>query len=81
MDIIVGISDNNKSWTLTDLLGRSMGFIAETSDEHFIIYPEGGAVATMGEIVQRSYTSLDAALAEIEQRTRGACRLRHDKNA
>ena len=51
-----------------------MGCVAETSAQQFIIEPEGHSLETMAGIVRGPYPSLDAALAEIEKRTRGVCR-------
>jgi hypothetical protein len=66
---------NGKVWNLTDLLGRSMGCITETSDQQFTIYPAGHALETMVRMSHGPYISLDAALAAIEKYTRGVCRL------
>jgi hypothetical protein len=60
---------------LEDLLGRPMGSIAEDSPKHFTIHPEGQALETMHGLSPGPYTSLDAALAEIETHTRGVCRM------
>lgn len=75
LDIIVTPSDNGKAWDLTDLLGRSMGRIAEASDQQLAIYPAGQALTTMAGMSHGPYLSLDAALAAIEKHTRGVCRL------
>ena len=61
-------------WSLTDLLGRSMGHIAENEAKRFVIHPDGHALETMAGIGSGTYSSLDAALAEIEKHTRGICR-------
>jgi len=73
LDIIVTRTDVG-TWTLTDLLGRSMGCIAETSAEQFMIQPDGHSLETMAGIARGPHASLDSALAEIEKRTRGVCR-------
>jgi hypothetical protein len=59
---------------MTDLLGRSMGRIAERTAGNFVIEPEGQAVGTMADIRSGPHPTLDAALAEIEKHTRGVCR-------
>ena len=74
MDVIVTPIGNSKAWNLTDLLGRPMGRIAETSALQFTIHPDGHALETMAGIEPGSFPSLDDALAEIEKHTRGACR-------
>lgn len=75
LDVIVTPTDDGKAWNLTDLLGRSMGCIAETSDQQLTIHPAGHALDTMGGMGHGPYLSLDAALAAIEKHTRGVCRL------
>jgi hypothetical protein len=74
VDIIVTPTDDGKAWSLTDLLGRSMGRISETSDQQLTIYPAGHALETMTRMSRGPYISLDAALAAIEKHTRGVCR-------
>jgi hypothetical protein len=74
MDIIVTPSDRPNEWKLTDLLGRSLGVIQQTSLGRLTVQPEGGAVETMSGISHGVFASLDAALADIEKRTRGVCR-------
>lgn len=61
-------------WSLTDLLGRSMGHITENEAQRFVIHPDGPAVETLASIASGTFASLDAALAEIEKHTRGTCR-------
>ena len=61
-------------WTLTDLLGRSLGTI-EGARETFKIHAKGFALESMDGISTGPFASLDDALAEIEKHTRGACRL------
>jgi hypothetical protein len=68
-------TDDGKAWNLTDLLGRSMGLIAETSDQQLTIHPAGHAMETMAGMRDGPYNSIDAALAAIEKHTRGVCRL------
>ena len=67
-------TDDGKGWNLTDLLGRPMGRITETSDQQFTIHPAGHALDTMGGMGHGPFVSLDAALAAIERHTRGVCR-------
>ncbi len=74
MDVIVTPTDDGKAWSLTDLLGRQMGRIAETSARQFTIHPDGHALETMLGIQHGPFTSLDDALAAIEKHTRGVCR-------
>lgn len=75
LDIIATPTDRGKAWDLTDLLGRSMGRIAETSDQQLTIHPAGQALTTMAGLNHGPYVSLDAALAAVEKHTRGVCRL------
>jgi hypothetical protein len=72
VDVLVKAT--NTVWQLTDLLGRSMGSVVENASHQFTVYPEGHAVEIMVGIHQGPHASLDAALAEIERHTRGACR-------
>ena len=75
MDVIVSELPDGKSWALTDLLGRNMGRASQASPAVFEIKPTGKALETMGDkITSRSFGSLDAALAAIEEQTRGLCR-------
>lgn len=72
MDVIVSQSEQG-AWTLTDLLGRPMGTIVDETTG-FYISPAGEALKTMELVKRGPHPSLDAALAEIETRTRGLCR-------
>ncbi len=74
LDVIVTPTGNSKAWSLTDLLGRPMGQIAETSAMQFTIHPDGHALETMIGIQHGPFASLDDALAAIEKHTRGICR-------
>jgi hypothetical protein len=74
LDIIVTPSQAGHAWDLADLLGRSMGRIAEDSSKRFVIQPDGHALETMTGMKYGPHASLDAALAEIEKHTRGVCR-------
>jgi hypothetical protein len=72
MDVMVTAAGND-AWTMTDLLGREMGSVKQKGDI-FTIRPSGNAVKTMAALTSKSYKSLDAALAAIEEHTRGVCR-------
>lgn len=74
MDIDVTAKPDEGLWTLTDLLGRSMGHVAEAPAGEFRVHPAGQALATMDSMKRGPFSSLDAALAEIERFTRGTCR-------
>jgi hypothetical protein len=74
LDVIVTPTGNSKAWSLTDLLGRPMGQIAETSAMQFTIHPDGHALETMIGTQHGPFASLDDALAAIEKHTRGVCR-------
>ena len=73
LDIIVKPIGNSKACSLTDLLGRPMGQIVETSAMQFTIHPDGHALETMIGIQHGPFASLDDALAAIEKHTRGIC--------
>jgi hypothetical protein len=73
MDVMVSRSEDAALWTLTDLLGRSMGTINKV-EERFLISPAGEALKTMLLVTRGPHKSLNDALAEIETRTRGLCR-------
>lgn len=74
MDVIVTPSEEGSAWTLTDLLGRSMGRVVTEAAGRVMIRPEGHAIETMTGMRMGPHSSLDAALAEIEKHTRGTCR-------
>ena len=74
MDVTVRPDGDGKTWQLIDLLGRSMGCIAETEPGVFYIQPTDRAARTM-DGMQRGHKSLDHALKAIETHTRGVCRL------
>ncbi len=74
MDVTVTASAKPGERALTDLLGRNMGCVAETEAGIFRIQPKGQAVATLAALTSKTYTSLDIALAAIEEHTRGVCR-------
>jgi hypothetical protein len=73
MDLIVARSDGGE-WTLTDLLGRTMGVIEESNPRAYTIRPDGQAVEAMAGLRPGPYPSVDDALAAIERHTRGVCR-------
>jgi hypothetical protein len=75
VDVRVKPVQGENQWDLVDLLGRSMGRIAEHPAKRFTIHPDGQALETMDGINRGPFESLDAALSEIETHTRGVCRL------
>jgi hypothetical protein len=75
LDVIVTPTDDGKAWNLTDLLGRSMGRIAEISDQQLTLHLDGHALETVAGMGHGPSLSLDAALAALEKHTRGVCRL------
>lgn len=74
LDIDVTRKPDGTAWLLTDLLGRTMGYIEDRAEGEFMIYPAGQAIETMQAMRRGPFGSLDAALAEIERFTRGTCR-------
>ena len=74
MDVTVTPNSGGKAWMLTDLLGRNMGSVKISKFGLFIIDPAGHAVETMAPLGSKSYDTLDATLAAIEEHTRGVCR-------
>jgi hypothetical protein len=74
MDVKVDRAEGGEGWSLTDLLGRSMGVVVEDPPLRFTIRPEGHALETMAGINPGPHATLDDALAEIERHTRGVCR-------
>lgn len=73
MDIVVSRVDQTTVWELRDLLGRLLGTITQ-EERGFFVSPAGEAVNTMRQVNRSPYSTLDAALTEIETRTRGVCR-------
>ncbi len=73
MDVVVTRTDDASAWTLTDLLGRSMGRVTEDQSQQFRIEPEGHAIETMSGLQFGPHPTLDAALSKIERHTRGVC--------
>ena len=74
MDVIVAPSEDPAVWILEDLLGLSMGSIAEVAPGVFEITLAGEAPRTMADMKRGPYPSLDAVLSQIETHTRGVCR-------
>ena len=74
LDIDVTPKPGEAAWLLTDLLGRSMGCVAEEPAGEFRIEPAGQALKTMESMKRGPFGTLDDALAEIERFTRGTCR-------
>ena len=74
MDVTVTAEPDGETRMLTDLLGRDMGRVEKLGVNIFMIRTAGHAVETMVALTSKSYTSLDAALAAIEEHTRGVCR-------
>ena len=64
MDIRVTPASGGKTWHLTDLLGRSMGFIEQDAPRVFIVRPANRAIQTMQGLV-RTHPSLDDALKAV----------------
>lgn len=73
VDILMTTAGGNR-WALTDLLGRSLGYIEQNSPTEFVLHPKGKAVETMSGMKHMNFGSLDTALAEIERQTRSVCR-------
>jgi hypothetical protein len=73
MDIVITEVMDDR-WTLTDLLGRSMGYVEKAPDGIHHIIPEAHALETFGTLGKATFTSLDLALSAIETQTRGTCR-------
>jgi hypothetical protein len=74
MDLIVAQAGDGKGWTLTDLLGRSMGQVTEGDNQKYTVEPAGHALEPMKGLKLGPYASLDDALDAIERHTRGVCR-------
>jgi hypothetical protein len=75
LEITVIRARGGSEWSLEDLLGRCMGRIIEDPPKHFTIHADGRAMETMAGLKHGAYASLDAALTDIETRTRGVCRM------
>lgn len=74
MDLIVTASEDGNEWSLTDLLGRSMGCVVTTAERQLVVEPSGVALETMAGMSRGTFRSLDEAIAAIETHTRSACR-------
>lgn len=74
MDLIVDAGPREGTWTLVDLLGRTMGVIVEEAPQTVFVRPAGKAIATMKSMRAGPFNALDQALAAIEIHTRGVCR-------
>jgi hypothetical protein len=74
MDISVK-PDQDGAWSLIDLLGRSMGSVVRNPVGEFSIVTTGDALGRLPALRRGPFVSLDAALSEIELRTRGNCRM------
>ena len=74
LDVVVTPSDDESTWSLVDLLGRSLGHITQHAPDRMTIHPDGQALETMAGIKPGPFATLDDALAEIERHTRGVCR-------
>ena len=73
MDVVVSRAEGSDEWTFTDLLGRPMGVIKESSEQRFVIEPAGGAVETMGGMAP-STAALTPHSRESRRHTLGVCR-------
>ena len=73
MDVMVRPTSTRgkNTWVLTDLLGRSLGQIAEVSGPQFFIDLSQRGRELMARLAPGPHPSLDAALAEIEKHTHG----------
>jgi len=67
-----------KAWTLTDLLGRPLGRIAEAPGGQVFIDPNERGHILMPKANLGPHTSLEEALTEIEKSTHGVCHLASD---
>ena len=62
-----------KAWTLTDLLGRPLGRIAEAPGGQVFIDPNERGHSLMPQANLGPHASLEEALTEIEKHTHGVC--------
>lgn len=74
MDIIVTPSGPT-SWTLVDLLGRTIGVVELSAPDDYRIIPGERVADSMRAMKQGPFATLDAALSQIEVFTRSTCRL------
>jgi len=61
-----------RSWSLEDRLARVLGTITLSNEGQFLIRPDHGKLSG---IKTGPFASLDLAMAEIENQTKGACQL------
>lgn len=73
MDITVAVLSPT-TWSLVDLLGRRIGVVEEEPAGEFRIRTEDRAAKPLQAMKHGPFSSLDAALSEIETFTRGSCR-------
>ncbi len=71
MDTVV-TSAGAGSWSLEDRLARTLGTITLSNEGQFLIRPVHGKLS---EIKTGPFASLELAMAEIENQTKGACQL------
>ena len=76
MDVLVSPTPGvPKVWNLIDRLGRTVGQIANTAENRFVIIPaETGPDAPLSKM-EALQPSLEAALDEVAKRLRGVCQL------
>jgi hypothetical protein len=80
MDITVTrAADGRRAWTLTDLLGRPLGRIAQARGPGFIIEPHERAYVLMAKVPSGPFASFEDALRAIEKHLHGACHLTPDQ--
>ena len=74
MDITVTrVVDYPRTWTLTDLLGRPVGYITGTRGPGFIIEPDERARSIMANVPLGTFASFEDALRAIEKHLHGVC--------
>src|SRR4051812_31194707 len=67
MDITVTPAGDGKTWQLTDLLGRSMGFIEQVQSRFFFVRPSDRSLELLGTVSHPASLSLDEAMSAIEK--------------
>jgi hypothetical protein len=81
MDVVVTRAPGGAlAWDLTDLLGRSLGQVAEARGRQFFIDLNERGHILMPNANLGPHASLNAALSEIEKHTHGVCRRASDEN-
>ena len=80
MDVLVSPAPGEpKVWNLTDRLGRTVGQIANTAENRFVIIPaEIGPDAPLSKM-EALQPSLEAAMDEVAKRLRGVCQLSSER--